>query len=58
MSELSALDPAPAWLNSEPLKADGLTCDPENPRRAWVAIDPDDTEVPSRLYEIELVGPW
>jgi thiol-disulfide isomerase/thioredoxin len=24
MSELSALDPAPAWLNSEPLTADGL----------------------------------
>ena len=49
---------APLSVEGHALKAEGLTFDPANPRRAWVAVDPDDTDVPSRLYEIELVGPW
>jgi len=41
-----------------PLKAEGLAFDPNNPRRAWITIDPDDVGQPARLYEVELVGPW
>lgn len=40
------------------LKAEGLVFDPQRPRRGWLAIDPDDVEIPARLYEIELTGPW
>ena len=40
------------------LKAEGLAFDPANPRKAWVAIDPDDVDRPAQLLELELVGPW
>lgn len=40
------------------LKAEGLAFDPANPRKAWVAIDPDDVDRPAELLELELVGPW
>jgi hypothetical protein len=49
---------APLSVEGHALKAEGLTFDPQDPRRVWVAVDPDDTETPSRLYQIELVGPW
>jgi hypothetical protein len=39
-------------------KTEGLAFDPANARRAWVVGDPDDVEQPTRLYEIELIGPW
>ncbi len=39
-------------------KAEGLAFDPADPRRAWIAIDPDDVDLPAQLYEVELVGPW
>lgn len=41
-----------------PLKAEGLAFDPHDPRRAWIAIDPDDIDHPAALCELELVGPW
>ena len=41
-----------------PLKAEGLALDPQDPRRAWIAIDRDDVDQPARLYEVQLVGPW
>jgi len=44
--------------DNAPLKAEGLAFDPADPRRAWVAIDPDDISRPAQLLEIELVGPW
>ncbi len=40
------------------LKAEGLAFDPANPRKAWVAIDPDDVDRPAQLLELELIGPW
>lgn len=49
---------APLEIEGMPLKAEGLAFDPNNPRRGWVSIDPDDPEQPAKLYEIELVGPW
>jgi hypothetical protein len=45
-------------IDGMPAKAEGLAFDPNNPRHGWVSIDPDDTEQPAKLYEIELVGPW
>jgi hypothetical protein len=45
-------------IDGQPVKAEGLAFDPSNPSRGWVSIDPDDTEQPAKLYEIELVGPW
>lgn len=41
-----------------PLKAEGIAFDPEHPRRAWIAIDPDDVDTPAQLHHVELVGPW
>ena len=41
-----------------PLKAEGLALDPRDPRRAWIAVDPDDVDRPAELYELELLGPW
>lgn len=41
-----------------PFKAEGLAFDPEDPRRAWIAIDPDDVDQPAQLCEVELLGPW
>lgn len=49
---------APLEADGALLKAEGLAFDPVNPRHAWVATDPDDVAQPSRLYELELVGPW
>ncbi len=48
----------PLVLDGAAAKAEGLAFDPADPRRAWVAIDPDDVDEPARLYELELVGPW
>lgn len=45
-------------IDGVPLKAEGLAFDPNNPRRGWISIDPDDTEQPAQLYQFELVGPW
>jgi hypothetical protein len=45
-------------IDGAPAKAEGIAFDPAHPRHAWIAIDPDDVDEPSRLYEIELVGPW
>jgi hypothetical protein len=45
-------------VDGAPVKAEGLAFDPADPRRAWIAIDPDDVDEPARLYELELVGPW
>jgi len=41
-----------------PLKAEGLAFDPSRARTAWVVIDPDDTEQPATLLDVELAGPW
>jgi hypothetical protein len=41
-----------------PIKAEGLALDPDRPGRAFVTIDPDDPEIPTTIYEIELLGPW
>lgn len=49
---------APLAIEGVPLKAEGLAFEPGAPTQAWVAIDPDDTETPSRLYQLELTGPW
>jgi hypothetical protein len=45
-------------VDGAPLKAEGLAFDPKNPQHVWVVTDPDDVDQPSRLYELELVGPW
>jgi hypothetical protein len=45
-------------VDGVPVKAEGLAFDPTDPRHAWLAIDSDDVEVPSRLVEVELTGPW
>lgn len=45
-------------VDGAPAKAEGIAFEPANPRHAWIAIDPDDVDVPAQLYEIELVGPW
>jgi hypothetical protein len=49
---------APLRHGDLPLKAEGLALDPRDPRRAWVAVDPDDVDRPAELYELELLGPW
>lgn len=49
---------APLTADGAPLKAEGLAFEPGDPRRALVAIDPDDVATPARLYEVELVGEW
>ncbi len=36
------------------LKAEGLAFDPANPRKAWVAIDPDDVDRPAQLDPSQL----
>jgi hypothetical protein len=45
-------------IDGVPLKAEGLAFDPQDPRRGWISIDPDNTEEPAKLYQFELVGPW
>lgn len=44
----------------EPVKAEGLAFDGAHPDglRAWIALDPDDPELPSTLLAADLVGPW
>jgi hypothetical protein len=49
---------APLLVDGMPVKAEGLAFQPDNPGRAWVAIDPDDVDQPASLFELELVGPW
>jgi len=49
---------APLLIDGQAVKAEGLAFQPDNPGRAWVAIDPDDVDQPARIYELELVGPW
>lgn len=49
---------APLVVDGHPVKAEGLVFLPDNPRRGWIAIDPDDVGQAARLYEIELDGPW
>lgn len=41
-----------------PVKAEGIVLDPTRPKRAWIALDPDDPEAPAPLVDVELVGPW
>lgn len=41
-----------------PIKAEALAFDPVHAARAWLAVDPDDPDRPSPLYEASLVGPW
>lgn len=63
-SQLGVIDPdgrvrsAPLELDGKPIKAEGLAIDPRSPDRGWVVIDPDDTEQPATLIDIQLVGPW
>lgn len=58
-SQLGVIDGDRVRAAALPLgKAEGLAFDPENPRRAWIVIDPDDVDQPAQLYEVELVGPW
>ena len=49
---------APLEHAGAPIKAEGIALDPARPGRLWVAIDPDDGNVPAQLLEVELVGPW
>jgi hypothetical protein len=49
---------APLEIDGKPVKAEGLAFDPVDPKRAWIAIDPDDVATPSKLYQVELVGDW
>jgi hypothetical protein len=39
-------------------KAEGLTLDPRNPRKAYIVVDPDDFTRPCDLCELLLEGPW
>jgi len=45
-------------IDGQPLKAEGIAFDPKDPRKAYLAIDPDDVDRPARLVEVELIGPW
>ncbi|HEY4056355.1 MAG TPA: hypothetical protein VGM39_07090 [Kofleriaceae bacterium] len=63
-SHLGVIEPdgrvrcTPISLDGKPIKAEGLAIDPRTPDRGWVVIDPDDTEQPATLIDIELVGFW
>ncbi len=46
----------PLALDGEPRKVEGLALSLQD--RAWIVVDPDDPEVPTRLYEVELMGSW
>jgi len=41
-------------VDGQPLKAEGLALDPARPGTAWIVTDPDDTDQPARLYELQL----
>lgn len=41
-----------------PVKAEGLALDPTRPSYAWVVLDPDSSEQPATLLDVELSGPW
>ncbi|MDB4959586.1 MAG: hypothetical protein JWO36_7155 [Myxococcales bacterium] len=41
-----------------PIKAEGLALAPGRVDRAYIAVDPDDTDRAATLYEVELTGPW
>lgn len=43
---------------SASVKPEGLYIDVAKPDRAYLVADPDDTEQPAQLSELELVGPW
>jgi len=43
---------------SASVKPEGLYIDVAQPDRAYLVADPDDTEQPAQLSELELVGPW
>jgi hypothetical protein len=45
-------------LDGRAVKAEGIALDPARPKRAWIALDPDDPESPAPLLDVELVGPW
>jgi hypothetical protein len=49
---------APLALDGKPIKAEGLAFDPHDPRKGWIVIDPDDTEIAAPLIAFELDGPW
>ena len=40
------------------LKAEGVLADPEDSRKAWIVLDPDDPDRPAELCELLLSGPW
>ena len=40
------------------LKAEGVLVDPDDPRKAWIVLDPDDPDRPAELCELMLSGPW
>lgn len=44
--------------DGRPVKAEGIARDPARPDRAWIALDPDDPQVPAVLLDVELTGPW
>lgn len=39
-------------------KVEGIAVDPVEPTRLWVVVDRDEPELPSRLCEVRLEGPW
>lgn len=39
-------------------KAEGLSIDAGNPHRAYFVTDPDESDEPSEMCEVELSGPW
>jgi hypothetical protein len=44
--------------DGRPIKAEGLALAPDRPNHAFIAIDPDDTQAATTIYEVELTGPW
>jgi hypothetical protein len=45
-------------VDGSPIKAEGIAFDPQRPDHLWVVADPDDTEQPAILFDVELTGPW
>ncbi|MBA3392987.1 MAG: hypothetical protein H0T89_10100 [Deltaproteobacteria bacterium] len=46
----------PLAIGGAPCKVEGLALTLQD--RAWIAVDPDDAEVPTQLHEVDLIGPW